>query len=57
MSESIEVRCKRCGWEGRWSEVGSRTVYEDYGDVSCLVCPSCKRTQYDGMEMFEEVKR
>lgn len=55
MEKKAEVRCKACGWEGQWVEVGSKTVYEDYGDVSCSVCPSCHRVEYDGFEMFEDI--
>ena len=51
-----EVKCKACGWEGQWSEVGSKTVYEDFGDVCCNVCPNCKRVEYEGMEMLLEVE-
>lgn len=45
-------RCLECGWEGGSDEIDSVTVYEDYGDVSCLKCPGCGRIEYDGMEML-----
>lgn len=51
-----EVKCLKCGWEGKWSEVGSKTVYEDWGDVCCAVCPNCHRVEYEGMEMLVEVE-
>lgn len=51
-----EVKCKECGWEGDWKDVGYKTVYEDWGDVSCLVCPNCKQVEYEGMELLVEVE-
>lgn len=48
-----KCKCKRCGWEGEPRELGSKTVYEDYGDVCCSVCPSCGAVEYDGFELFE----
>lgn len=57
MSRNDEVRCRRCGWEGRYKELQHRTVYEDYGDVCCAVCPSCHATEYDGMVLFEELTK
>ena len=51
----MRVRCDRCGWEGEDRELPSRTVYEDWGDVSCAVCPQCHATEYEGMDLFIEV--
>ena len=48
-------RCLECGWEGDSDDIESVTVYEDYGDVSCLKCPGCGRIQYDGMEFLVEI--
>lgn len=53
--EPETYRCLKCGWVGDSSDIENVTVYEDYGDVGCLKCPSCKSIQYDGMHMFEKV--
>lgn len=50
----IEVRCAKCGWEGRWSEVETATTPDEFGDLDFCVCPKCLRTDYDG-DLFEEV--
>ncbi len=50
----MRVRCMRCGWQGDSQELAMKTVYEDFGDVSCAACPGCGAIEYDGMELFLE---
>lgn len=50
----VEVRCTRCGWVGRWSEVGTATEPDEYGDLDYCACPGCWRVDYDG-DLLEEV--
>lgn len=55
-SAPTRFRCLECGWEESDGErLVPVTVYEDYGDVSCLKCPNCGAVQYDGMDIFEEI--
>ena len=49
----VEVRCMRCGWEGRWSEVEPVTVHEDYGDVCCYRCPHYEEGEVPGCALLD----
>ena len=51
----VEVRCARCGWEGRWHELDVARYEDDLVDVTYWRCPRCGAVEYDGMEVFEEV--
>ena len=49
-------RCLHCGARMELKDIPTTTVWEDYGDVLVAYCPHCKEIEYDGYELFKEVK-
>lgn len=48
------MKCTECGAVFLESEIPTTTVYEDWGDVVCWVCPICHRTDFEGRNMIVE---
>ena len=48
------MKCHECGAVFYESEILTTTVYEEWGDVVCWVCPACRRIDFEGRDMIEE---
>lgn len=55
MEETI-YKCTECEATFPKHDVQTTTVYEDWGDVVCWVCPNCGQIDYEGRDMIVPVE-
>lgn len=49
-------RCMHCGARMESKDIPTTTIHEGNGYIAAAYCPCCKEIEYDGYELFKEVK-